>query len=151
MSIFGLKADADLQSALRKYASGTNRRLTSSGWLFRQGEKPSGFYLIESGRARIFMESSNGSSLFEEVIDSGCVVGLPATVNRHPYSLSCELVADTTVLFVSRENLVRLMQQDTDSAMKLLDLLSTEVQAVRTELSRFASGCSLNAGTQAEG
>lgn len=139
MSIFGLKADADLQSALRKYASGANRKLTSSGWLFRQGEKPSGFYLIESGRARIFMEAANGSSLFEEVIDCGCVVGLPATINGHPYSLSCEVVADTTVLFISRENLVKLMRRDSNSAMKLLDLLSTEVQAVRAELGNFAN------------
>jgi CRP/FNR family transcriptional regulator len=138
MSIFGLRADEELQAALRKHSGGLVRKHTSSGWLFRQGEKPSGFYLIESGRARIFMESTNGTSLFEEVIDSGCVVGLPATVNGNPYSLSCEVVADTEVLFVPREKLVKLMRSDANSAMKLLDLLSTEVQAVRAELGNFA-------------
>lgn len=88
------------------------------------------------------MEAANGNSLFEEVVDSGCVVGLPATVNGHPYSLSCEVVADTEVLFIPRENLVKLMRGDTDSAMKLLDLLSTEVQAVRAELGNFANSSS---------
>ncbi len=87
----------------------------------------------------MFMEAANGNSLFEEVIDSGSIVGLPATVNGHPYSLSCEVVADTEVLFMSRENLVKLMRSDADSAMKLLDLLSTEVQAVRAELGNFAN------------
>lgn len=139
MSIFGLKADAELRSALRKHASGPTKRYASSGWLFRQGDKPSGFYLIESGRAHMFMEAANGNSLFEEVIDSGSIVGLPATVNGHPYSLSCEVVADTEVLFMSRENLVKLMRADTNSAMKLLNLLSTEVQAVRAELGNFTN------------
>jgi len=90
----------------------------------------------------MFMEAANGNSLFEEVIDSGSIVGLPATVNGHPYSLSCEVVADTEVLFISRENLVTLMRGDTDSAMKLLDLLSTEVQAVRAELGNFTNNSS---------
>jgi CRP-like cAMP-binding protein len=139
MSIFGMKADAELQSALRKHASSTTKKYESSGWLFRQGDKPSGFYLIESGRAHMFMEAANGNSLFEEVVDSGCVVGLPATVNGHPYSLSCEVVADTKVLFISRENLVKLMRSDSNSAMKLLDLLSSEVQAVRSELGNLAN------------
>lgn len=138
MSIFGLRADEELQTALRKQVGGAVRKYTSSGWLFRQGENSSGFYLIETGRARIFMESTNGTSLFEEVIDSGCVVGLPATVNGNPYSLSCEVVADTEVLFVSREKLVKLMRSDANSALKLLDLLSTEVQAVRAELGTYA-------------
>lgn len=43
------------------------------------------------------------------------------------------------VLFMTRENLVNLMRADTNSAMKLLDLLSTEVQAVRAELGNFTN------------
>jgi hypothetical protein len=43
------------------------------------------------------------------------------------------VTSDAELLFISREKLLAFMRQDTGHAMKLLDLLSSEVQAIRAE------------------
>lgn len=132
MSIFGMKADAELRAALRKFAKG-NVRKRASQWLFKQGEEAEGLFLLENGELRVSMVNAGGEKVVEEAVEPGCIVGLPATVNGRPYSLSCEVTSDSELVFVSRENLVAFMRQDTGHAIKLLDLLSNEVQAIRAE------------------
>ena len=80
------------------------------------------------------MEASAGEEILSRVVGQGCLVGLPATVNGHPYSLSCEVIKDAVLEYLSHGDLARLMRSELDAAMKLLELLSIEVQAVRSEI-----------------
>jgi CRP-like cAMP-binding protein len=57
-------------------------------------------------------------------------------INGHRYSLNCDVVEDSELAYISRGDLTHLVQSDTGAAMKLLDLLSTEIQALRTALAQ---------------
>src|SRR5512133_1050203 len=99
MGVFGLKADAELRELLRNYSKETKHRKALS-CIFREGEKTHGFYLILRGKVRLYMESKPSKKLMERVVGEGCLIGLPATVSSHPYSLTCEAVEDVELAYL---------------------------------------------------
>ena len=133
MNSFGVRADSELQTTLRTFASQTVERKASE-FVFHQGEKPHGCYLIKSGEMRLSMESSTGQKIMDWTVGQGCLVGLPATINGRVYSLTCEVIEDAELVYLSRQDLALMMKSETAAAMKLLDILSSEIQAVRSEL-----------------
>ena len=135
MGLFKLRADPELRAILCRYASALTTRKAGS-ILFRQGEKSHGLYVVKSGAVRLFIEASAGEHIIERDLGEGHIVGLPATFNGQPYSLSCEVTQDAELAYLSRRDVATLMRCETEVAMKLLDLLSSEVQAARSELAR---------------
>jgi CRP-like cAMP-binding protein len=136
MRPFGLTADRDLQATLRTFASQVVERKTSE-LLFQQGDKPHGCYLVKSGKVRLSMEGESGQSVIERVVGKGGLVGLPASINGRVYSLTCEVIEDAELAYLSRQDLALLMKSDTSAGMKLLDVLSGEVQAMRAEFAKL--------------
>ena len=137
MANFKVIADMELRTALAAHASG---RVTyeSGEFIFRQGTKSSGVYLVATGAVRLFLKSSSRAALMERIAKPGSLLGLPATITGDDYSLTAEAIEPTELLQVSREDLTRLMQQDIVSAMKLLALLSGEVRTARCEIVKTA-------------
>lgn len=135
MSALGLKVDSEQQATLRAFASQTVERKAPE-FLFHQGEEPHGCYLIKSGKVRLWMEPSPGHRIMQRVVGQGCLVGLPASINGRVYSLTCKVIEDAELAYLSRHDLALLMKADATAAMKLLDLLSTEVQAVRFKFAK---------------
>jgi len=133
MSTFGLRADLELQTILSANASQVLIR-NAHDRLFREGDESDGVYLIKAGALRLSLEASPGKTVMNRMVGPGYVVGLPATINGHSYSLNCDVVEDAELAFVPRIALTRLIQSDAGTAMKLLDLLSSEIQALRAAL-----------------
>jgi CRP-like cAMP-binding protein len=137
MAAFKIVADAELQASLCKYSSDTVE-VSAREYLFRQGEESRGCYLIKRGTLALFMEGSGGKRLLARELGEGCIVGLPATINGHPLSMTCRVMQDAELAFLSRTNLAELMRNDVAAAMKILELLSTEVQSTRKQVTKYA-------------
>jgi CRP-like cAMP-binding protein len=137
MANFKVIADMGLRAALAAHAS---RRVAyeRGEFIFHQGTKSSGVYLVVSGAVRLFLESSRRTLMMERVARPGCILGLPATLTGEDYSLTAEAIQRTELLRISGADVTRLMQQDSVSAMKLVSLLSGEVRTTRTEIVKNA-------------
>lgn len=135
-SAFKIVADPELQASLCRCASGTVQ-IKAREYLFRQGEETPGCYLVRRGILCLFMEAPSGKRILGREVGEGCIVGLPATLNRQPLSLTCRVVEDAELAFLSREDLMEMMRNDVGSAMKILDLLSTEVQSTRRQVAKY--------------
>lgn len=129
MARLPLQASADLQQKLRKISIPV--RLTKSSLLFKQGEKPKGVYLVESGSIALMLKLARGRTVYERNVGKGSVLGLPATVNDTAYSLTAKALCDVDVAFVPRENLIAEMDRNISLAIEILRVLSQEVQAMR--------------------
>ncbi len=136
MAAFRMAADADLQASMCKHSSGTIE-VRAREYLFHQGEGARGCYLVRRGVLSLFMEGSSGKKILGREVGSGCIVGLPATINGNPLSLSCRAMEDAELAFLSREDLMQLMRNDVRAAMQILDLLSSEVQATRRQVAKY--------------
>jgi CRP-like cAMP-binding protein len=135
MKYMDVGADPDLQAALT--AHGTNHEVFEPGeFVFKQGSKCNGVFLVTSGLVRVFLPSADSTATIERIATPGCVLGLPSTVSGEPYSLTAEAMQRTQADHISRASITKLMQRDTASAIKLLGLLSGEVRTLRTEMAK---------------
>jgi CRP-like cAMP-binding protein len=85
------------------------------------------------------LRSIDGKIYLEEIVGRGGLLGLPAAISGTPYSLTAEVLSDSELAFLSREELVRLMQSDVSLSLKLVELLSQEVRAMRDVIAGPAS------------
>jgi CRP-like cAMP-binding protein len=135
MTSMGVKADLDLQAALMAHAT-THEVYEPGGFVFKEGSKSRGVFLVTSGSIKLFLPTKSSTTLMERVATPGCVIGLPSSVTGEAYSLTAEAIQRSAVVHISRKSLTKLMQSDTVSAIKLLGLLSGEVRTLRTEMAR---------------
>ena len=104
--------------------------------LFRQGEKPTGVYLLYKGETTLSMNSESGDTLVSSCAGSGSILGLPGIIGNAPYSLTAVALAGAHVGFVSRDKFTALMQSDPMLALKILQVLAAEVRTARLALSQ---------------
>ncbi len=128
------KVDSELWSKFIAKARSVSR--PAGAFLFKQGDSVDGLYLLKTGKARLTLHSTNGHMHFEETVEPGGLLGLPAAISGNPYSLSAEVIDDSELSFLSRQELAALMQDDITLSMKLVELLSQEVRAMREIIAR---------------
>jgi CRP/FNR family transcriptional regulator, polysaccharide utilization system transcription regulator len=102
--------------------------------LFRQGDPPVGVFVIKDGYAVLTMRSG-ARIVMLAVTGRGSILGLPAAIGNSAYSLTADVVQNSRVDCVSREDLLDLMRTDPGLSWRLLQILSTEVRAAREALS----------------
>ena len=123
------KVDAELESKLLGNARNISRQ--AGALLFNQGDAVTGIYILSKGRARLTLRSADGKIHLEEIVGRGGLLGLPAAISGTPYSLTAEVLSDSELAFLTREELISLMQDDVSLSLKLVELLSQEVRAMR--------------------
>ena len=85
---------------------------------------------MKSGKVRLQLEGAGG--LYPtRTLGPRSVIGLPATVSGEPYSLTAEAVQDCELDFISRKNLLALLQHNTTAALQILQILSEEIYQMR--------------------
>ncbi|MGH9604378.1 MAG: Crp/Fnr family transcriptional regulator [Terracidiphilus sp.] len=97
--------------------------------LFRQGETANGLYILQSGEVTLSMESPAGNPILSIQASMGSLLGLPAIVAGHPYSLTAVAQAGAQVGFVARDRFTGFMQDCPDMAFKIIQVLAAEVSA----------------------
>ncbi len=129
--------DTELETKLLGKAR--NISMQAGALLFNQGDAVTGVYILSKGRARLTLRSVDGKIHLEEIVGRGGLLGLPAAISGTPYSLTAEVLSDSELAFLSREELVSLMQSDVSLSLKLVELLSQEVRAMRDVIAGPAS------------
>ncbi len=124
----GTKISPELNKALRTASKPIEKK--KGAVLFRAGSPARGAFLVRSGKVKLQLEGAGG--LYPtRTLGPGAVVGLPATVSGEPYSLTAEVAQDCELDFISRKQLLRLLQQNTTAALNILQILSEEIYQMR--------------------
>lgn len=124
----GTKLSPELNKALRAASKPIQKK--EGDMLFRAGAQARGAFVVRSGKVRLQLEGAGG--LYPtRVLGPGTIVGLPATVSGEPYSLTAEVAQDCELDFISRKDLLALLQQNTTAALQILQILSEEIYQMR--------------------
>jgi CRP-like cAMP-binding protein len=125
-------ADPNLIQELEK----RSQRMPVAGMrvLFRQGDDPTGLYIVHKGEATLTMRSGDEIVMSVKAC-SGSLLGLPAVIGNEPYSLTAEASEGAELSFLSSAEFMKLMQSDPVLSLKLLQVLAAEVRAARKALS----------------
>ena len=89
-----------------------------------QGEDPEFFYVIQSGRVRVFRETADRIQTNLTELEAGAYFGEVALVTGQPRSASVEAMEDATLIKVSKEEFDRLLDQNPQLARHIIQQLA---------------------------
>lgn len=97
------------------------------GVLFAEGEPARGIYILRTGRATVSISSSEGRVVMLRMAQAGDVLGLNSVLRNSPYETTVKTLKPCRTDFISRTELIDLMQRSQAGADAVLKLLSREL------------------------
>ncbi len=101
-------------------------------WLFREGDPGDTLYVLRSGRLEIVQETG-GNDMVIRSLPSGAVLGELALLTQEPRSASARARRDSTLLAVSREAFLELLESDPAFATSLSRTMAELLARTRVE------------------
>jgi putative oxidoreductase len=101
-----------------------------------QGESPEYFYVIQSGRVRVFRETADGIRTQLTELGAGAYFGEVALVTGQPRTASVETVVDSILIKVSKEEFDHLLDHNPGLARHIINQLATWLVSGDTRLEK---------------
>lgn len=98
--------------------------------LFAEGELARGVYIVRSGRATMSISSSEGRVVMLRMAQPGDVLGLNSVLRNAPYDMTVKALEACRTDFISRTQLMELIQTSAPGAWTILRVLSQELTEV---------------------
>lgn len=106
----------------------TCTRFDKGDAIIRQDEHPRGIYCIHSGHIKVTRNGPDGREQIIRFAGPGDSLGYAALVSDSPYSYSATAVDTASLCFVPREIIFRLVRENTHLTLRLLQILSHELE-----------------------
>jgi CRP/FNR family transcriptional regulator len=123
--------EADLHSLLHEFPDSNVSHLNSlhrrGKVLFAEGEPARGIYLLRSGRASLSISSSEGRVVILRLAQAGDVLGLNSVLRNSSYDTTVKTLEPCRTDFISRAQLLDLMQRRESACHAVLKILSHEL------------------------
>lgn len=91
--------------------------------VFVEGQQPLGIYLLCEGRAKVSIASAEGKIFVLRIAEAGELLGINATLTGLPYRATVETLQNCRIDFVSREDLLKLLDRDKRAYLALTTAL----------------------------
>ena len=105
----------------------SRRKFYSKGsTLFVEGHAARGVYVLCAGRAKLSITSAEGKQLIVRIAQPGDLLGVHATLTGHCYEATAQILAPCRVDFVSRKDLLGLLDRQKSSGLSLAIAISKE-------------------------
>lgn len=113
--------------------------------LFVEGQTPRGVYILCSGKVKLSTTSKEGKVLILKQAEAGEVLGLSAAVSGTNYEMTAETCSPCQLNFIGRQNLMTLLQNESEVGVHAAQSLSREFQGAYRDihdlvLARSSSG-----------
>ncbi len=106
--------------------------------LFLQGDPASGFYILLSGRVRIYKASAEGKEYTLHIITPGQMFAEAAIFGRGGYPANCAAIEDSTIAFVPKTQFTELVQGSPQISLKMISGLSSFVREFNEKLEELS-------------
>jgi CRP-like cAMP-binding protein len=94
--------------------------------IFYEGGIPTGVFLIESGRAKIYKTGLDGKDQIFYIYKTGDLLGYHALLCDEQYEDSCEALEECNILFISKSKFDILLEQIPNLKLLLIQNMSHE-------------------------
>jgi CRP-like cAMP-binding protein len=105
--------------------------------LFRQGDLPTGLFILRKGEATLSMNPGSNPNVFSCQTTAGSVLGVPGLIGNQPYSLTAVGRRGAEVSFITSEDFNALMQSELSLMLLVLQVLAAEVRSARMALTQL--------------
>jgi CRP/FNR family transcriptional regulator len=96
--------------------------------IFAEGDEGTGFYVVLSGRVKIFKVSPEGKEQILHIFGPGEPFGEVAVFTGRPFPANAEALEETRALFFPRKEFLELIRRDPSLALNMLAVLSQRLR-----------------------
>jgi CRP-like cAMP-binding protein len=124
-------------------------RVTAVSWLrdydrgdhiFHEGDPSDTFYVVVSGRVKVFKHGPDGHDVILEIFGPGGPLGAVATYESRPYPASASPVEPSTCLLIPRQQFFELLERHPSLVRGLLGSLSLRLVELTSRLTELTGG-----------
>ena len=119
-------------------------RAARSEILFHRGEEAKGFHIIVFGQVKLAFTSSKGDEKVVDILGPGQSFGEAVMFTERPHVVTAQALADSLLLYVSREVVFDELDRDPQFARRMIAGLSRRLHNLMADLEAY----SLRSGTQ---
>ncbi len=101
--------------------------------LFVEGQHPKGVFILCSGRAKLYIDSSNGRSIMR-VAEQGEILGLSATLSGSPYENTAEMLESGQINFIRQDHFLNFLNKWPEANLRVAQLLSRAYMSVQEQM-----------------
>lgn len=125
--LFAMLSEDDLRAISRDFHA---RTYGKKEIIFHQGDTSHDFYLIMSGRVRIFCNSPSGNETTIRILSPNEMIGEFAPIDGHPRSATAQAITSCTLLKLRQERFLTCLRELPDFAMTFLGLLVQKLRSI---------------------
>jgi CRP/FNR family transcriptional regulator, dissimilatory nitrate respiration regulator len=104
------------------------KRFTRSQTIFSEGDEGEGFYIVISGRVKIFKMSPDGREQILHILGPGELFGEVPVFAGARFPANAQTMEESMVFYFSRNALVSLIEKNPSIAMGMLSVLSRRLR-----------------------
>lgn len=131
-----LKTSAVFKACLAEV--GKNEHFPEADILFRETGHNAGVFLVVKGKVCLSIKSMPN---LDRIFGSRSLLGLPATFNRRPYSVTATAVTEADVVHVAQEEFLSLMRERPDLCREAIEILGREMTFIQAALAGPKANC----------
>ena len=125
------------RETLKKTLAGAQFQIMPAGSeLFKQDEEPENFFIIISGKVRIFKTSSDSQEHLVAILENGEGFGEVSLLTGEPHSASAKTETPTSLLVFSKNDFRRLIESSPDISFSIIKGFASRLNRNEEEISR---------------
>ena len=105
---------------------------------FFEGDEADGFYVVSSGRVKVFKMNPLGKEHILHIFGAGEPIGEVAVFNKRPFPASAEALENSSVLYFRRGDFVELIKQNPSVSLNMLGVMSMRLRQFATQIENLS-------------
>ncbi|HEX5330931.1 Crp/Fnr family transcriptional regulator [Sulfuricurvum sp.] len=122
---------------------GILRHYTTGEIVFYEGDESRYFHFLIEGEVSIFKSGSSSETIQIHRFRAPSLIAEVATLKEIPYPASCESIQPSTILKISRDPFLALIQSDPSLSIALISSLTQKIGALEHALQRHSAPSAL--------
>jgi CRP-like cAMP-binding protein len=106
--------------------------------IFFEGDEGTGFYMVESGKVKIYKMSLSGKEQILHIFGPGEPFGEVPVFHGQPFPATAEALMKTSLLFFPRDKFVRLVHEMPSIALNMLAVLSMRLRRFASQIENLS-------------
>lgn len=107
--------------------------------IFLEGDPSEKFYILAAGNVKILKHTIGGKDVILEVMSPGDIFGGVAVLDKKPYPASAQAMESTTAIRISRNNLLKIMEEYPILKLEIVRYFSDKLRDAHEMLKNIAT------------
>ncbi len=106
--------------------------------IFFENTRPQGLYCIHKGKVKISKTGTGGKEQIVRFAKNGDIIGYRSILSGEMYSANAVALEDTEICFLSKDSFIKIVQNNTELAFKLMDLIAKDLKQAENKITELS-------------